>query len=112
MRRSIMGLGVALLALVTLASCTTDTETRGREALEKIKESIPDVEAKALTQNVTPEEVKATQQALLAAKEYLGEVDGKLDSVTVNAIEAFQRAHGIADDGMLNEETTSALQIK
>jgi peptidoglycan hydrolase-like protein with peptidoglycan-binding domain len=99
------------LSLTLLAGCSQEaTEKRAREAAEKIKESIPDVEAKALAQKTTPDEVQRAQQALTAVNEYQGEPDGKLDSVTVNAIEAFQRAHGLRADGMLNEKTERLLQ--
>ena len=99
------------LACLMLGGCSDrSAEKRGREALEKIKESMPDVDAKALAQKVTPEQVKHAQEALLAVKEYLGEPDGRLDSVTVNAIEAFQRAHGLPEDGMLNDKTERSLQ--
>ena len=99
------------LVFVMLSGCSdSNAEKRGREALEKIKESMPDVEAKALAQKVTPEQVRRAQEALLAVKEYLSEPDGRLDSVTVNAIEAFQRAHGLPENGILNEKTERALQ--
>jgi peptidoglycan hydrolase-like protein with peptidoglycan-binding domain len=102
---------VLVVAGLALAGCTgQDDERRGREALEKIKESMPDVEARALAQKVTPEQVKQAQAALQVAGEYLGEVNGKLDAVTVNAVEAFQRSHGIRDDGMLNEKTQRLLR--
>jgi peptidoglycan hydrolase-like protein with peptidoglycan-binding domain len=42
--------------------------------------------------------------------EYLGEVNGKLDSVTVNAIQAFQRSRGLRDDGLLDERTKRELR--
>ena len=85
-------------------------EIRAREAAEKIKESMPDVEAHALAQKTTPEQVKQAQEELKKVWEYLGEADGKLDAVTVNSIEAFQRAHGLKADGILNEKTERALQ--
>ena len=85
-------------------------ETRARKAAERIKESIPDVETQALAQKTTPEQVKQAQQALKAANEYQGEVTGTLDSVTVNSIEAFQRAHGLTADGILNGRTQRALE--
>lgn len=85
-------------------------EMRAREAAEKIKESIPDVEAHALAQKTTPEQVKQAQQALQKVHEYLGEANGKLDAVTVNSIEAFQRAHGLKADGILTKKTQRALQ--
>lgn len=107
MRRTLL----VLTAALALAGCTGgDNEKRGREVLEKIKESMPDVEAKALAQKVTPEDVKQVQQALLTTKEYLGEPNGKLDSVTVNSIEAFQRAHGLKADGLLNDKTRQLLR--
>jgi len=100
-----------LFGVLTLAGCTGgNEEQRGREALEKIKESLPDVEAKALAQKVSPDTVREAQEALKASNEYLGDVNGKLDSVTVNAIEAFQRSHGLRDDGILNDKTLRALR--
>jgi len=103
--------GCLTLLAVALAGCSrSDTEDRARKAAEKIKESIPDVEAKALAQKATPEQVKRAQESLIVAKEYMGQADGRLDPVTVNAIEAFQRAHGLRDDGMLNERTEKLLQ--
>lgn len=99
-----------LAFVVLLAGCQGDTEARAREAAEKIKESIPDVQARALEQRVSEQEVREAQQALRIAKEYLGEVNGKLDPVTVNAIQAFQRARGLRDDGILNERTKRELR--
>ena len=102
---------LVLASVLLLVGCNGRTaETRAREAAEKIKESIPDVEAKALAQKLTPEEVKQAQEALKKVNEYLGEADGKLDSVTVNSIEAFQRAHGLRADGILDEKTRRTLQ--
>lgn len=86
------------------------TEDRGREALKKIQEALPDIEAQALEQQVDAGVVEDAQRQLTALKEYQGEVDGKLDSVTVNAIQAFQRTHGIHDDGMLNARTRETLR--
>ncbi len=103
-------LACAFAVLLLVTGCTTDNETRAREAADKIKQSIPDIEAAALAQKTTPEEIKAAQQALTSAKEYQGEVTGVLDSVTINAIEAFQRSHGITDDGILNDKTRAALK--
>jgi peptidoglycan hydrolase-like protein with peptidoglycan-binding domain len=100
-----------LASVLLLVGCNGRTaETRAREAAEKIKESIPDLEAKALAQKLTPDEVKQAQEALKKVNEYLGEADGKLDSVTVNSIEAFQRAHGLRADGILDEKTRRTLQ--
>jgi peptidoglycan hydrolase-like protein with peptidoglycan-binding domain len=102
---------VVIVALLALAACKgKSAETRAREQLEKMKESVPDTEAKALEQKVTPEEVRMAQTGLKAADEYLGDVNGQLDAVTVNAIEAFQRSHGLKDTGILDERTRRLLQ--
>ena len=101
---------LACAALFFVSCNERSAEMRAREAAEKIKESIPDVEARALAQKTTPEQVKQTQEALQKVHEYLGEATGKLDAVTVNSIEAFQRARGLRADGILNERTQRALQ--
>lgn len=102
---------IILVTLTVLVGCSDrSAEKRGREALEKIKESMPDVESKALGQKVTPEQVQRAQEQLITLKEYLGEANGRLDAVTVNAIEAFQRSRGIEANGILNEKTERLLQ--
>jgi peptidoglycan hydrolase-like protein with peptidoglycan-binding domain len=99
------------VALLFIVGCNgRSAEIRAREAAEKIKESIPDVEARALAQKTTPEQVQQTQEALKKVNEYLGEANGTLDAVTVNSIEAFQRAHGLRADGILNDKTQRVLQ--
>jgi peptidoglycan hydrolase-like protein with peptidoglycan-binding domain len=106
MRQVLLG-GAVLLCIV---GCNgRSAEMHAREAAEKIKESIPDVEAHALAQKTTPEQVRQAQEVLQKVHEYLGEANGKLDLITVNSIEAFQRAHGLKADGILNERTQSAL---
>lgn len=109
----------ALLALVALApACKGKSiEQREREAAEEISRSIHDVEAEALAQKVDPAVVKEVQEHLTAVHEYQGDVNGKLDSVTVNAIQAFQRTQGLTDDGIIDEKirellATAARQAK
>ncbi len=106
MRKTIVVLATALF----FTGCTGDAESRARAAAEKVRDSIPDVRAKALAQKVTPEQVKQAQEALLKLKDYLGEPNGKLDAVTVNSVMAFQRAHDLTDDGILNDKTMRALR--
>lgn len=103
-------LAVGLLGFASLWSGCSDTEARARQAAEKMKQSMPDVEARALAQPLSEAEVKEAQEGLRAASEYLGEIDGKLDSVTVNAIQAFQRSRGVKDDGILNDRTKRELR--
>lgn len=102
---------LVLAALLGLAAgCTGQTaEERAREAAEQIKESIPDVEAIALAQPVEASVVEEVQRQLTALHEYQGEINGKLDSVTVNAIQAFQRSVGLKDDGILDAHTREKL---
>ncbi len=105
---TIVGMGIGLLLLT--AGCSKErAEARARAAAERAKESVPDVEAQALAQKVAPEEVKRAQEALTAVHEYQGEINGELDSVTVNAIEAFQRSRGLRGNGMLTQKTQKLL---
>ena len=107
MRRTL----IILAALCALAACTgKDAETRAREAEKKIKDSIPDIVGAAVAQKASPDQVKLAQEELKTLSEYLGEPDGKLDAVTVSAIQAFQRTQGLKADGMLTDKTMRLLQ--
>jgi peptidoglycan hydrolase-like protein with peptidoglycan-binding domain len=102
---------VICMTAAVLAGCSRQSiEDRAREQAEKIKASLGDAETRALEQQTTPEQVKQAQAALTVVHEYMGEVDGKLNAITINAIEAFQRTHGLKDDGILNEKTQRLLQ--
>jgi peptidoglycan hydrolase-like protein with peptidoglycan-binding domain len=98
------------LAFATSGCDDAERERRAREAAEQMKESIPDVHAHALEQAATPEDIELAQRALTAEKEYMGPIDGKLDRVTVNAIQAFQRRHDLADNGILAGRTLELLR--
>ncbi len=107
MRRAL----VLCAALCVIAACTgKDAETRAREAEKKIKDSIPDVVGAALAQRASPEQIQRAQQELKTLSEYLGDANGKLDAVTVSAIQAFQRTQGMKADGMLTDKTMRLLQ--
>jgi peptidoglycan hydrolase-like protein with peptidoglycan-binding domain len=106
---------VAACALTIVFSATgcggRSVEDRAREAEKATKESLgPDLEAVAVAQPIDPAVAKEVQQNLTVIHEYQGEVNGKLDSVTVNAIQAFQREAGLRDNGILDESTRSKLQ--
>jgi peptidoglycan hydrolase-like protein with peptidoglycan-binding domain len=105
-----VGVLVALSLAVVAACGKGESERRAREAEEKIRASIPDVEARALEQQVGEGVVRAAQEQLTKLNEYQGEVNGKLDMVTVNAIQAFQRARGLKTDGLLSEDTVRLLE--
>ncbi len=103
-------LAFALVASLCAVACSDEgIEERARELQEKVQSSLQNRMAAALAQEATAEDVKMAQQALTAQKEYMGEINGKLDAVTVNAIQAFQRAKGLEDDGILNAETKKLL---
>jgi len=102
---------LAVAALLTAAGCSQeDAERRAREAADKVMESIPDVHARAAEQDAAPEDVRLAQRALTAVHEYQGEIHGELDRVTINAIQAFQRTHGLRDDGILAGRTMALLR--
>lgn len=101
---------ITLLALCGAACGKQDVEARARDAAEKIKASIPDVEARALAQHANQSDVLAAQTQLTKLNEYQGEIDGTLDAVTVNAIEAFQRTQGIEADGLLTDKVKRLLR--
>jgi peptidoglycan hydrolase-like protein with peptidoglycan-binding domain len=102
-------LSAAGLALV-VASCSNQTvEERARDTLEKIQGAMVDVEAVALAQQVEASVVSEVQRNLTAIHEYQGEINGKLDSVTINAIQSFQRTSGLRDDGMITDATRQKL---
>ena len=101
---------LALVAVLAAAGCSQQSvEDRARETLEKIQKSMVDVEAVALEQKADPAVVSEVQRNLTAINEYQGEINGKLDSVTINAIQAFQRTAGLKDDGIITDATRQKL---
>lgn len=102
----------AVALLLSAAGCDSRSiEDRAREAEKATKDSMgPDLEAVAMAQPIDPAVAKEVQQNLTLIKEYQGEVNGKLDSVSVNAIQAFQRTVGLTDDGIVDQATRTKLQ--
>ena len=109
----------ALLASVGFTACDSPGESgttskameeRMREIEKRVKASLPKTQEIALAQKADPEVVTKVQNELKVLQEYLEDApSGKIDMVTVNAIEAFQRRAGLHDDGLLNEETLKRL---
>ncbi len=100
----------ALLALALAAGCSKESvEERARVQAEKLQKEMADHDAAALEQKVDPAIVSDVQRQLTTLKEYQGEINGVIDGVTVNAIEAFQRAAGLHDDGLITDETRTKL---
>jgi peptidoglycan hydrolase-like protein with peptidoglycan-binding domain len=100
-----------LLSVAVAPACSRDSAAdRAREAAEEIRQSIPNVDATALAQKAEAKTVREVQERLTQLKEYMGEINGDLDSVTVHAIQAFQRSAGLRDDGILDQETLDRLR--
>ena len=103
-------LGLAVLCAAGLSACTDNSvEDRAKAQARKVQESFGEVQAAALAQNASEEDIRLAQATLTTLKEYQGEVNGKLDSVTVNAIQAFQRTAGLKDDGIITAQTREKL---
>jgi len=101
---------VIVLAALAAAGCSRQSvEERARDTLEKIQAGMVDVEAIALEQKADPAVISEVQRNLTAINEYQGEINGKLDSVTVNAIQDFQRTVGLKDDGIITDTTRQKL---
>ena len=104
-------LASTLLLGLTAAACSIPTDQdRAKAAEESAKKSLVAIDHGALEQKVDAEKVKKLQQQLAAVKDYKGDINGKLDQVTVNAYEAFQRSNGLVPDGMLNDKTLKLLE--
>ena len=102
-------LALTAVALLAVACSKQSVEDRAREQAEKIQRGMVDVEAVALEQQAPADVVSEVQRHLTAINEYQGEIDGKIDSVTVNAIQAFQRTAGLKDNGLLTSDTRRKL---
>jgi len=102
---------IALLVLLLTAACQReDPEERARRMAEEVQAALGDVQAAALAQKVSPETVREAQEHLRTLGEYLGEINGMLDAVTVNAVEAFQTSEGLEPNGLLDERTIARLR--
>src|SRR5262245_17613284 len=110
MSRPALRVCFALIAAVVLVACSKQSvEDRAREQAEKIQKGMVDVEAVALDHKTTPDIVSEVQRNLTAINEYQGEINGTLDSVTINAIQSFQRTAGLKDDGIITDKTREKL---
>lgn len=113
------GLSVALVAGACFVGCDSGEEAtttskameeRMRDIEKRVKASLPKTQEIALAQKAEAATVQKAQADLKTLSEYLEDrPSGKIDMVTVNAIEAFQRRVKLKDDGLLNEETLRRL---
>jgi peptidoglycan hydrolase-like protein with peptidoglycan-binding domain len=120
MNRRIVSLSISLVLGLYAVACNSPKsdsgttskamEQRMREIEKKMKDSMPKTQQIALAQKPDAAIVKQAQSDLKALSEYLEDPpSGKIDMVTVNAIEAFQRRIGMKEDGLLTEETLKKL---
>jgi peptidoglycan hydrolase-like protein with peptidoglycan-binding domain len=109
MARRRIALALAVVLLAGIGCSRKSVEDRAREQAEKVQREMVDVEAVALDQKAPADVVSEVQRNLTKINEYQGEIDGKLDSVTINAIQSFQRTAGLKDDGLINDKTREKL---
>ncbi len=116
--RAVAALASAVLIAGTLAACSPKDpeasakamEERMRDIEKKMKDSMPKTQQIAFAQQIDPAVLKKVQEQLAVLKEYLDTPSGKMDMVTVNAIEAFQHREGMKEDGLLTEEVLKRLE--
>ena len=93
------------------SACTFPTDQeRAKAAEESAKKSLIAIDHLALEQKFDPEQLKKIQQQLTAIHEYMGPANGKLDQVTVNAFEAFQRRNEYFPDGLFTDKQLKLLE--
>jgi hypothetical protein len=111
---------IAFVAVLALAGCQTgpgETEeskeafkARMMEIEKRMRDSMPKTQEIALKQKLDPKIVEKAQRELGVLKEYLDPPTGKIDFITVNSIQAFQRHMELAEDGLLDEKTLELLE--
>jgi len=100
-----------LVASSLLLGCSnSDPRAQARQAEERARASLQSFDAAAHLQKIDPEQVKTVQQELTVLKEYMGPVNGRLDPVTLNALQAFQSSEGLTPDGMFTQRTLDRLK--
>lgn len=116
----LLPLFAALLATVPAGCDTPTAEERALAAKAEIEASIQDYDGPALRQEVDEEVVVEVQKNLTVLNEFMGEIDGEIDPVLVNAIQAFQRRQNETvpwwqfwerepSDGLITEELRAEL---
>jgi len=112
MPRSLILFALVCAGLFLWACSGKGAADRAREAAEEVRRSIPNVDATAVAQKADPGTVKEVQAILRGLHEYMGEINGELDAVTVHSIQAFQRSAGLPDDGILDGRTLARLRAR
>jgi peptidoglycan hydrolase-like protein with peptidoglycan-binding domain len=94
------GLGLALLALLLLPAILTTNVSAA-----ELKSSSPDGP-------LTPRTIRQAQEALKNKGRDPGPIDGVLGPRTVAALDAYQKAEGLATTGRLDAKTLESLGVK
>jgi peptidoglycan hydrolase-like protein with peptidoglycan-binding domain len=101
----------SLAAVFAVAGCSSElAEEKARAAAERARDAIQPLDHGALEQEIAPDVVKKVQTELTKLKEYMGPISGKLDQVTLNAFESFQRKNDITANGRFEPETLRLLE--
>jgi peptidoglycan hydrolase-like protein with peptidoglycan-binding domain len=101
----------AVAVLLAAPGCSSKlTEEKARAAEKRARETMQPLDQGALEQELSKEMVTKVQTELTTLKEYMGPINGKLDQVTLNALESFQRRNDIRADGRFNDKTLSLLE--
>jgi len=101
----------AVAVLLAAPGCSSKlTEEKARAAEKRARETMQPLDQGALEQELSKETVTKVQTELTTLKEYMGPINGKLDQVTLNALESFQRRNDIRADGRFNDKTLSLLE--
>ena len=87
------------------APATSEHRRRGKRAAAATITAAVQAPASSALKPTTRE----IQQALKNAGFYQGAIDGKTGPMTHNAVEEFQRVHGLTDDGVVGKQTWEKL---
>ena len=97
---------------VTQPQTTTVQQTTPPPTTTQKQVTVPVLTSGLLHQGTSGAEVKAMQQALAAAGQSPGKIDGVFGAQTEQALIAFQKAAGIPADGVYGPTTKTALEKK
>ena len=95
----------AILFVLTTGAFAQDKGTAGNASSNGDKMTRVRVE-------YMPATIEKAQQALKAKGFYKGDITGKMDPTTRDAVKAFQKQEGISPTGRLNKDTRVKLNIE
>ena len=103
-----------MLSVDALSENTNALATSSEPLVVKVEETEKATQTESTVRSIRKgtqgEEVKRLQQRLKALGYYNGEITGSVGSMTVEAIKRFQRANGLAVDGIAGAKTLAELQ--